>query len=298
MEYNSTTNITLPEICKLTIMLYSAAVFTIIITVIGITGNLLTIIALLKHPRVRKHTTSAFIISLSVADFLFCATNLPFSASRFIHHTWIHGDSLCIIFPFMRYVNVGLSLFSIAVITINRYIFIVHQSVYERIYQKKYIMAMIVFVWTFSISMLLPTLLSKWGKFGFDEKIMNCSILEYNGKSPKTFLFIFGFLVPCIVIVFCYMRIFWVIVRSKTRIKKHISSDNKDRIAKQSKKGREDLKITKMVLVIFFSFLICYLPITVIKVSSILLPRIVKANEKFFFFYVKFVHNLERLYAF
>lgn len=129
-------------------------------------------------------------------------------------------------------------------------------------------MAMIVFVWTFSISMLLPTLLSKWGKFGFDEKIMNCSILEYNGKSPKTFLFIFGFLVPCIVIVFCYMRIFWVIVRSKTRIKKHISSDNKDRIAKQSKKGREDLKITKMVLVIFFSFLICYLPITVIKVAD------------------------------
>ncbi|XP_067130058.1 G-protein coupled receptor moody-like [Centruroides vittatus] len=267
MMSNSSSNATIPKICNLSVMLYATAVFTIIITIIGIIGNLLTIIALYKHPRVRKHTTSAFIMSLSIADFLFCSINLPFSASRFIHHTWIHGDSLCIVFPFLRYVNVGLSLLSIAAITVNRYVFIVHPSWYDRIYQKKYIFSMVLSLWVFSISLMLPTLFGKWGRFGFDEKIMNCSILEVKGKSPKTFLFIFGFLLPCIVIVFCYIRIFWVIVRSKTRVRKHSTSDSNEQVKKDPKK-QQDWKITKMVLIIFSSFLICYLPITIIKVAD------------------------------
>lgn len=66
-------------------------------------------------PSIRHSATS-----LCVADLLFCVTVLPFSASRFIHGTWTHGGALCTVVPFMRYGNVGVSLLSIAMITINR----------------------------------------------------------------------------------------------------------------------------------------------------------------------------------
>lgn len=59
--------------------------------------------------------------SLCIADFLFCLLVLPFSASNFIYRDWIHGDVLCTIFPLMRYGNLGVSLLSIAMISINRY---------------------------------------------------------------------------------------------------------------------------------------------------------------------------------
>ncbi|CAG2065147.1 unnamed protein product, partial [Timema podura] len=101
---------------------------------------------------------------LCVADFIFCIVVLPFSASRFIHGTWIHGTVLCKLVPFMRYGNVGVSLLSIAMITINRFIMITRTSVYSKIYKRVWIGAMIVFCWVFSYSMQMPTLFGVWGR--------------------------------------------------------------------------------------------------------------------------------------
>lgn len=123
------------------------ATMIILTIIVGLIGNALTVIALLKVQRVRT-TAAAFIIrsvrlmhlqgkcsvqlrdikvkmifflfSLCIADFLFCLLVLPFSASNFIYRDWIHGDVLCTIFPLMRYGNLGVSLLSIAMISINR----------------------------------------------------------------------------------------------------------------------------------------------------------------------------------
>lgn len=152
--------------------------------IVGICGNLLTIIALLKCPKVRN-VAAAFIIryiyfnitykrksiifsftfsfSLCVADCIFCVIVLPFNAFRFIQGTWTHGDLLCTAIPFIQYGNIGVSLLCIAMITINRYIMITHHSVYARIYKKVWIACMIIFCWVFSYGMQLPTLFKVWG---------------------------------------------------------------------------------------------------------------------------------------
>lgn len=258
----------IPTILDSVGLLYFSALCVIIIIIVGLTGNILTIIALVRCPRVRS-ATAAFIISLSVADLIFCAVNLPFSASRFINQKWVHGDTLCVLFPFLRYVNVGLSLLSITAIAINRYILIVHPTLYAKVYKKRYIAAMIIFIWLFSTSMILPTLLGKWGRFGYDPAILNCSILETDGHSSKSFLFVFGFVVPCLAIAICYARIFWVVRQSRTRMHKHSATEtNEQKKDREAKKRQEEWRVTRMVLFIFFSFLVCYLPITIVKVAD------------------------------
>lgn len=180
------------------------AVFCIILFIIvGVSGNVLTIVALIRCPRIRS-TTSAFIISLCVADACFCAVNLPFTASRFIHRTWIHGEGLCVVFPFVRYSNVAVSLLSIMAISINRFILIAYPSLHNTVYQKRNVGIMIASCWIFSFAMLVPTLAEKWGKFGYDSSIVNCSIVPVNGKSAKKFLFVAAFVLPCIVIILSY----------------------------------------------------------------------------------------------
>uniref|UniRef100_A0A061QFZ2 Putative moody-like protein n=1 Tax=Cupiennius salei TaxID=6928 RepID=A0A061QFZ2_CUPSA len=259
---------TLPSILERRGLLYFSAFCVIVIIIVGLTGNALTIIALVRCPRVRS-ATAAFIISLSVADLIFCCINLPFSASRFINQKWVHGDTLCVLFPFLRYVNVGLSLLSITAIAINRYILIVHPSLYTKVYRKRYIAAMVIFIWCFATAMILPTLLGKWGRFGYDPAILNCSILEINGQSSKTFLFVFGFVVPCLAIAICYARIFWVVRKSRTRVQKHSASETSaQRKDREAKRKKEEWRVTRMVLIIFCSFLLCYLPITIVKVSD------------------------------
>ncbi|XP_069673754.1 G-protein coupled receptor moody isoform X2 [Periplaneta americana] len=251
-----------------------AATMTVLIMVVGILGNLLTIVALIRCPRVRN-VAAAFIVSLCIADFMFCTCVLPFSSSRFIYGRWIHGDFLCQLFPFMRYGNIGVSLLSIAMITINRYIMITHHNVYNKIYKKLWIAAMIAFCWLFSFGMQIPTLVGVWGQFGVDPKLGTCTILEdQNGRSSKTALFVIAFLIPCCVIVSCYARIFWVVHRSESRMREHAAGSrsggpkSKSKEQREAKAKRNEWRITKMVLAIFLSFVVCYLPITIVKVAD------------------------------
>ncbi|KAF2366463.1 G protein-coupled receptor rhodopsin-like [Trinorchestia longiramus] len=83
-------------------------------------GNLTTIVALSRSVKLRVHATTAFIISLSVSDLLFCTINLPLTASRYIHEAWVLGDALCSVFPFFFYGNVAVSLLNLVAITVNR----------------------------------------------------------------------------------------------------------------------------------------------------------------------------------
>ncbi|CAG7828259.1 unnamed protein product, partial [Allacma fusca] len=127
--------------------LVTAATATIIIMIIGLFGNALTIIALLKCQRI-QNIAAAFIIS----------------ASRFINGDWIYGKDhfLCTMFPLLRYWNLGVSLLSIAMITINRFIMITNNSFYVKLYKPLWIGFMIAFCWVFSFLMQVPTLLGVW----------------------------------------------------------------------------------------------------------------------------------------
>uniref|UniRef100_A0A0A1WR06 G-protein coupled receptor moody n=2 Tax=Zeugodacus cucurbitae TaxID=28588 RepID=A0A0A1WR06_ZEUCU len=291
-----------------------AGVITFIIMIVGIFGNFLTVAALYKCPKVRN-VAAAFIISLCMADLLFCAIVLPFSALRFLKGRWTHGELLCKLIPFIQYGNIGVSLLCIAMITINRYVMIAHHASYAKIYRKHWIAVMIIFCWAFSYGMQVPTLLGVWGKFDYDDKLGTCSIMSSHGRSSKTTLFITAFIIPGMVIIACYTKIFWVVRQSELRLKTHANQQNsipnnlrpiqtptgtvmenelhrvssnlasdssfstdvkQEAVQKPSRikdqremrAKRNEWRITKMVLAIFLSFVICYLPITIAKVAD------------------------------
>lgn len=63
--------------------------YRILYATINITGNLITLLALLKSPTIREHATTAFVISLSISDLLFCSFSLPLTAVRFFQEVRI-----------------------------------------------------------------------------------------------------------------------------------------------------------------------------------------------------------------
>ena len=54
-----------------------------------------------------------------------CLLVMPFSAYRFLNgrNYFLEGDVMCILFPLTNYLNVGVSLLSVAAITVNRQVF-------------------------------------------------------------------------------------------------------------------------------------------------------------------------------
>ncbi|XP_046463209.1 protein trapped in endoderm-1-like [Daphnia pulex] len=271
---------------------YFAAACAILFVFIGIGGNSLTVAALVRSRKLRSHATTAFVLSLAGSDLLFCAFNLPLTASRYIYESWILGDTLCRLFPFFFYGNVAASLFSMVLITINRYILIASPSWYDKIYRRPLIVLMILGSWLFSFLMMTPPLLGIWGDLGLNPATFSCTILPgENGKSPKKFFFAFGFLIPCLTIIVSYTCIFVKVKQSRRNVMAHspgtsggnnraeehqanvpvMKSVNKKpgkKSTSEKHQRRDDLRLTRMMLIIFCCFLLCFLPLMVVNVAD------------------------------
>ncbi|KAL9694820.1 hypothetical protein quinque_014105 [Culex quinquefasciatus] len=183
---------------------YTMSIFATIsaslVFVFGIIGNLLTVIALLKYHKLRKHPTTAFVLSLSISDLFFCAVNMPLTAIRFHHQQWTLGEGLCKVFPVFFYGNVAVSVLSMVGLTLNRFTLILHPSRYPKIYTPISLALQLFGIWAFSFGiMLLPF-------------------------SPKKFIFLFGVLVPCIVISISYSCIFYTVHKQRAKVKAHSAS--------------------------------------------------------------------------
>ncbi|XP_055682191.1 protein trapped in endoderm-1 [Lutzomyia longipalpis] len=243
-----------------------AAVCASIFTVIGILGNLITILALLRCPKLRSHATTAFVLSLCISDLLFCSMSLPLQAIRYTWQKWTLGETLCHVFPVILYGNVAVSLLSMVGITMNRYILIAYNSVYASIYRSVYIWIQLFLVWVVAFSLLIPPLLGVWGQMGLDELTFSCTILPDDaGRSPKKVLFLVGFLIPCIVIIISYTCIYCTVRRQRMRMRSHSGLQGIPK-GSNSSREREDSRLTTMMLTIFCCYLLCFLPLMLVNV--------------------------------
>nr|CAD7434164.1 unnamed protein product [Timema monikensis] len=262
-----------------------AAACAVIFSVVGVTGNLVTALALLRCRKLRKHATTAFVISLSVSDLLFSAINLPLTASRYVSEAWVLGPTLCKLFPFFFYGNVAVSLLSMVAITINRYVLISCHLLYDNVYTSCHIGLMILFAWSFSFSMMLPPLVEVWGQLGLHPPTFSCTILNKDGSSPKKFLFLLGFVIPCIVIIVSYSCIYWKVLKSRKKLRSHSSvAAHKSTIIPTSAQicqNREDFRLTWMMLIIFCCFLLCFLPLMLVNVIDDEVRTFDKLQQKY-----------------
>ncbi|KAI5646175.1 7 transmembrane receptor (rhodopsin family) domain-containing protein [Phthorimaea operculella] len=154
-----------------------AAVSCIIFMIIGIPGNLITIISLTRYKKVRN-ATAIFIINMSAADLLFCCINLPLAISTFWTRRWLHGVVTCQFFVFARFVLSGVAVFTVVAITINRYIMISFPRFYPRTYSSRNLCFHIAFIWIGAIGSMIPAWAGAWGRLGMNPKLSFCAILD------------------------------------------------------------------------------------------------------------------------
>ncbi|KAK2706814.1 uncharacterized protein LOC136028940 [Artemia franciscana] len=244
----------------------------VIIIFLSIFGNILTLYAILQTPKLQK-VASFFISSLCVSDMLYSTLAMPFFTTRFLSsgsEDMTARGPLCILVPFIQYYCLGVSLLSISFISVNRFIIVAFFRWYAQIYTRKNGVIMILCIWFTSFCFCLPTLVGKWGRFGLDSNMHYCSIVpDENNRSSKAALITAGFLVPCITIVVSYGGIFLVVHRSENRMRSHRKSAPAlipDSGEHHLGLSQAELKVTKMVLAVFLSFLACYLPNNIVKV--------------------------------
>lgn len=105
-----------------------------------------------------------------------------------------------------------------------------------------------------------------WGDLGYQDSTFSCTILPKDGKSIKKFLFVVGFLIPCVVIIISYSCIYWIVRKQRQKLNKHNTVTRKSSGSCRIR-DREDSRLTAMMLIIFICFLVCFLPLMLVNVT-------------------------------
>lgn len=228
-------------------------VYIALITVPGIVLNVFVLMVFCLH---KKACTVAeiYLSNLAAADLLLLSC-LPFWAVNISNgFDWPFGLFLCKVVNLGIKMNVYCSIYFLVLVSIDRYIALVHPMSHGRMRRPKYAKINSLLVWGFGVLLCVPTLVFRKVKY-FPEYDVHACFLEYPEHVPNLelgfniMLVILSFIVPISVITFCTVRI----IQSLTR-------QEMERFNAQ----KTEKKATTLVLAVLLAFLICWVPFHVV----------------------------------
>ncbi|KAG7335630.1 hypothetical protein KOW79_000323 [Hemibagrus wyckioides] len=205
--------------------------------VVGFLGNMLVLWVILRGAQIKSMTDVSF-LNLAIVDLLLLFT-LPFLA-HYARDTWVFGDAMCGLVLSVYYIGFYSGIFSIVLMSIDRYLAIVHSVCALRIRTK--IVASIV-IWILAIIASFPELLFLGVEIYGSETV--CSAYPKNASHNEMRIAAFfkmnivGLLIPLIIVGFCFCM---VLQRLQTL---HMS------------KKLDEFRLVIVVMVVFFC---CWTP--------------------------------------
>ena len=214
---------------------------------LGITGNLYSIVAFLRSPELRSQSTTKFVISLAISDLLQCLIFVPMVIALYSDPDLI--DSLCPSLPFFPYLFGSISLFTLMELSINRFVMICFNDIYQRIYTETSVYFRIISIWLCTTGYSALPLAGLWGKYDLTES-KRCDWLPNKGSypNPKKIGAVMTVFLPLIIMIICYTAIFIKVRHMKKKIEGIFS-----------KKNEKNVEVLKMTFILFF----CYISATI-----------------------------------
>ncbi|XP_019615124.1 PREDICTED: neuromedin-U receptor 2-like [Branchiostoma belcheri] len=125
---------------------------------VGVLGNLLVAVVLLKVPHMRN-PTNYLLLNLSVADLLFLLVCMPVSLiETWVSFPWILGEFVCYFSPYMEFVTFHASTLTIMVISVERYYVICKPLHCKETLTGRFIASVLVVLWPAAFITSLPVL--------------------------------------------------------------------------------------------------------------------------------------------
>ncbi|KAM9488592.1 opioid receptor, delta 1b isoform 1-T1 [Clarias gariepinus] len=234
------------------------------ICALGLLGNVLVMYGVVRYTKM-KTATNIYIFNLAMADALATST-LPFQSAKYLMRTWPFGELLCKIIIAIDYYNMFTSIFTLTMMSVDRYIAVCHpvRALEFRTPVKAKIIN--VCIWILASAVGIPIMIV--AVTVRDNGNTTCMLKfpepgQYYDNVMKICVFIFAFVVPVLVISVCYGL---MILRLKSV-----------RLLSGSKEKDKNLRrITHMVLVVVAAFIICWTPIHIF----IIIKAFIKIDQK------------------
>lgn len=263
---------------KTELMLFGSVVtpiFFAMVTMLSCVGNALVIWVLIKYESL-KSLTNAFLLNLAISDLIF-TFGLPFWASDLIFG-WIFGVAVCKSVSFIFYLGYYSSLIFLVVMTVHRYMAVVHplSMLWNRF--AYYSVGISAFIWILSFCVATPHFIFTEVLTDPDRVRAYCDYNEIFWKQVGIYIQNIFFLIAFFTIAFCYIRILGRLLRPMSHTRP---------------------KTVKLILCIVVTFYLGWAPYNVsMFLSSLISFEISPFNECHVSTTVDYVFQVSRLVAF
>ncbi|XP_067824705.1 proteinase-activated receptor 3-like [Heptranchias perlo] len=237
--------------------------FYLMVLIIGLPANGLALWVLVT--RIKKLSSTIFLMNLALADLLL-TLSLPFKISyHLLGNDWVFGEGLCRGSSALFYGNVYSSTLLLTCISADRYLGVVHPFLSKELRSKKSVYCVCGVVWVLVVLSMVPLYITNQSYKIHTLNITTCNdaLLEktMNGYIFYYFicLVVFGFVIPCLISVFCYVSVISTLILNDEKYV-HV------------------IKVTVLVLLVF---LVCLTPFNVI-----LLIQVPTHSSDLYFYYM------------
>uniref|UniRef100_A0A4W5Q142 G-protein coupled receptors family 1 profile domain-containing protein n=1 Tax=Hucho hucho TaxID=62062 RepID=A0A4W5Q142_9TELE len=227
------------------------AVLYLVVCIVGLAGNTLVIVAVLKLDKMASATT-VYIFNLALADGLFMV-GLPFIAIQNFQNHWAFGDLACKLVMVLDGINQFTSVFCLTVMSIDRYMALVDPLRFARWRTPRRAKIVSGFLWLFSLLSVLPMAIHFSARDGL------CMVDPHVASDSwwlafLSYTFVLGFALPSLVMTVSYTAL---VVTLRTHRCQANSPENGPRIYKLEIDGIiiiiiQIITITAIVINIFF----------------------------------------------
>uniref|UniRef100_A0A8C0FYR8 G-protein coupled receptors family 1 profile domain-containing protein n=1 Tax=Chelonoidis abingdonii TaxID=106734 RepID=A0A8C0FYR8_CHEAB len=192
-----------------------------LVLIFGLLGNALVVLILIKYKKLRS-MTDIYLLNLAISDLLFILS-LPFWA-YYAAREWDFGNAMCKILSGVYYAGFYSGIFFIILLTIDRYLAIVHAVFALKARTVTYGILTSVVIWVIAILASLPGFIfhsvqkegphwtcSSHYPSNYEKEWRQFLILKMN---------ILGLVIPFVIMIFCYIEIIKILLRRRNE-KKH-----------------------------------------------------------------------------
>lgn len=193
-------------------MLLKVTTSSIMATIIvaAILGNLLVIVSVMRHRKLRI-ITNYFVVSLAFADMLVAMVAMTFNFSvQLSSGKWLFGQFMCDFWNAMDVYFSTASILHLCCISVDRYFAIVKPLKYVMYMTKKVVAIMLIFTWVSPAMLFIPIFMGWYTTEEHLKKLQTTSD-DCTWVVTKPYCIIsssISFWIPCAIMVFMYLAIF------------------------------------------------------------------------------------------
>ncbi|TNN42382.1 Somatostatin receptor type 2 [Liparis tanakae] len=222
------------------------AILYLAVCVVGLAGNALVIVAVLKLDKMASSAT-VYILNLAVADGLFMA-GLPFIASQNFQNRWVFGDAACKVVMVLDGVNQFTSVFCLTAMSVDRYMALADPLRFARWRTPRRAKAVAALLWLSSLLTILPMALHFSAERGL---CVPDPVSDARWLAILSYTFVAGFALPFAVMTASYAALL-LTLRARRPPPAAAAGDPERR--------RAERQVADAVVAVVVVFAVCWLP--------------------------------------